>query len=658
MDGMRAVAIISVVLFHYGIPFFANGFLGVDIFFVISGYLITSIIYREMVRGEFTYARFYSRRFRRILPALIATVTVTTVVAASLLPPYDLKRYAITAIGALTGLSNFAFFSFVDYFSPKADRQLLLMTWSLGVEEQFYVLFPPTMAFLIGWRKKLLLPIMAGVTVASLIMAVLANHFRPEAAFYLIPFRAWELCVGSLLALAGANGFAQSLPRRLHEALGVVAILLFVIAIGTENGIPTIALNVVIVVGAAMLIVSRESLVNRHILSSGIFVGVGLISYSWYLWHWLPVAVMHVLEIEPSLGGRIAVILSTLIAGMLSYYLVETPFRRGPADHRRVLRRYGVALCVAVFPLCALVATKGLYRFASPQIKSVEDDTLGALKNPCLAKYGEERPRLGLPCVANTKQPAIALIGDSHANALAAGIKSLADARGLAFDQLTKSSCPALFGYTRYMPNHLGHDRECAAFMRSAVSTVRDHPEIKTVVLASYWAASFDEEKDGFRYVPADGDGPRTTLAQSRENLAWGLRQMIAAIRGMGRQVIVLQDVPRFTVDPSTIGLASLIPLRGAITRFAAPDRAGTLVRGDRVALTAIVPDSARPIVRMAVDPRSGVRLLDPVSLLCDSTGCLFRNDNTIFYTDSQHLSNSGARDVASRLPLITIDAR
>ncbi|WP_428970303.1 acyltransferase family protein [Sphingomonas sp. Xoc002] len=241
VDGLRAIAIVSVVLFHYGISLFANGFLGVDIFFVISGYLITSIIYREMIRGEFTYAKFYSRRFRRILPALIAAVAVTTVVAWSLLPPYDLKRYAITAIGALSGLSNFAFFSFVDYFSPKADRQLLLMTWSLGVEEQFYILFPPAMAFLIGWRKKLLLPIMAGITIASLLLAIVANHYRPEAAFYLIPFRAWELGVGALLAQAGANGIGQSLSRRVQEGLAAGAILLFVLAIGIGSGFPIIA---------------------------------------------------------------------------------------------------------------------------------------------------------------------------------------------------------------------------------------------------------------------------------------------------------------------------------------------------------------------------------------------------------------------------------
>ncbi|KQO57264.1 hypothetical protein ASF14_16745 [Sphingomonas sp. Leaf257] len=658
MDGLRAIAIVSVVLFHYGISLFANGFLGVDIFFVISGYLITSIIYREMIRGEFTYAKFYSRRFRRILPALIAAVAVTTIVAWSLLPPYDLKRYAITAIGALSGLSNFAFFSFVDYFSPKADRQLLLMTWSLGVEEQFYILFPPAMAFLIGWRKKMLLPIVTGITSASLLLAIAANHYRPEAAFYLIPFRAWELGVGALLALAGANGIGRLLSRRVQEALAAGAILLFALAIGIGSGFPIIALNAMAVIGAAMLILSQDSSVNRHILSSRLFVGVGLISYSWYLWHWLPVAVMHVLEIDLGITGRIVAILCTLVAGILSYYVIETPFRRAPSDHRRVLRRYAVAVGIAAVPLAILVATKGLHPLASPQIKAVEADTLGALKNPCLAKYGEQDPRLGAACMSDTNKPAVALIGDSHANAIAAGIRSIAEKRGLAFDQLTKSSCPALLDYTRYMPNHPGHDRECAHFMRAAVSILRDHPEIRTVVLASYWAASFDEEADGFRYAPAQGDGAGTTLAQSRQNLANGLKEMITAIHDMGREVVVLQDVPRFKVDPSTIGLADIMPVREVITRLIAPERHKGLVRGHRLAPATVVPDSARRIVQAAATPRDGVRLADPVASLCNEEGCLFRTGTTIFYTDSQHLSNSGARELASRLPLVTREVR
>lgn len=649
IDGLRAVAVSAVVLFHYNIPYFQNGFLGVDIFFVISGFLITSIIYSEISAGTFTYKKFYARRFRRILPALIVVVAVTTLLAYFILPPFELKRYAVTAVAALIGISNFAFYQFVDYFSPTADKQLLLMTWSLGVEEQFYLLFPPLLVFIVSKRKTSLTPILAGIVALSFIVAAGMNAYRPEAAFYLIPFRAWELGAGALLAVSTAGRQSEALSRVQTETIGILAVTLIGLALFVDVDVPIVMRHLCAVAGTVLLITSARSFTNRRILASPLLVGIGLVSYSWYLWHWLPASLIHTLEIKIGYIPRIALIISTLLLGVTSYYAVERPFRRPASSDRATILKYAAAVCLVLSPLGLLVATSGLSNYASPPVRHIEAEVRGSFGNPCLASYGVSTPRLTPPCVTTGNKTAVALIGDSHANALAEGVKDFAASRSSDFYQFTKSSCPPLSGYTRYMSNRKGHDKECSDYMSAVFKVLEAHPEVDVVIVAGYWAASFDEENLGFRYSPSGADGSLVSTEESRRNLETGLNQTLVSIQKSGRKIVLVQDVPRFTVDPYTKMLADLIPLRAWLTSIATPSATNPQAL-DRISMSQVKEDIARNIVNRVLEKHQEVQLLDPFSFMCSNFGCIFKNEESVYYGDSQHLSKSGAKYLAQYL--------
>lgn len=643
IDGLRAVAVSAVVLFHYNIPYFQNGYLGVDVFFVISGFLITSIIYNEISAGNFTYKKFYARRFRRILPALIVVVAVTTLLACFILPPFELKRYAVTAIAALAGLSNFAFYQFVDYFSPTADKQLLLMTWSLGVEEQFYLLFPPLLVFIISRRKSFVLPVLALIVVLSFVMAVGMNAYRPDAAFYLIPFRAWELGAGALLAVSAAGRWSERLSAVQTEVIGLLSVALIGSALFLDANVPIVVRNLCAVAGTVLLIMSGRSFTNRHVLASRLLVGIGIISYSWYLWHWLPASMIHLLEIKIGYVPRIALIFATLMLGIASYHFVEKPFRKPSSNDTTTILKYAAAVCLTISPLCILVATSGLSAYTYPPVRDIEAEIRGSFGNPCLASYGVSTPRVTPPCMTAASNAAVALIGDSHANALADGIKDFAASRSSDFYQFTKSSCPPLNGYTRYMSNRKGHDKECSMYMSAVFEILDAHPEVNVVIVAGYWAASFDEEYLGFRYVPSGSDGSFVSAEDSRRNLEQGLNQTITSLQKPGRKIILVQDVPRFDVDPYTGMLAQLIPLRGWLTSIATAPIT-SLEDPNRISMSRVKQDTARNIVNNVFEKHPEVQILDPFAGMCNQLGCVFKKDNLVYYGDSQHLSKSGAK--------------
>lgn len=282
IDGLRAVAVLGVILYHFEVWPFSGGFVGVDVFFVISGYLITGIIANDLQADRFSILTFYQRRVRRILPALVACVAATSVAGLFILLPNELQDLGQSLIATALFASNIYFWSQSGYFAPAADTQPLLHTWSLAVEEQFYIAFPLILAAVWRWNRRALVPTLLVLALLSLGVSAYQVQQAPQAAFYLSIGRGWELLVGSLIALCRSH--LDKVPATCAW-LGLAAIVASLVGYNEQMPFPGLA-ALLPCLGAAAIIVSAPGTMVGNFLSSSPMRGIGLISYSLYLWHW------------------------------------------------------------------------------------------------------------------------------------------------------------------------------------------------------------------------------------------------------------------------------------------------------------------------------------------------------------------------------------
>lgn len=352
IDGLRAIAVIPVILFHAGFPLFSGGFVGVDIFFVISGYLITTIILADLETGQFSLLKFYERRARRILPALFLVMATCLPFAWLWLMPSDAKEFSKSVMAVLVFASNIFFWRQSNYFDAGTELKPLLHTWSLGVEEQFYVLFP--IFLMVAWRfgRKRIVVFLAIVALLSLVLAEFAISRKPDATFFLLPTRGWELAMGALIAFYLQGKERGQFPPALNQILSLVGLGLIasgVLAFSKETVFPGFS-ALIPTVGAGLIIVFAlpETLVGR-LLGSRVLVGVGLVSYSAYLWHQPLLSFARhrsLLELDDSVIAGIIVL--TFGLAYVTWRYVETPFRRGSIVPQRFLWRVSFASAVVI----------------------------------------------------------------------------------------------------------------------------------------------------------------------------------------------------------------------------------------------------------------------------------------------------------------------
>jgi peptidoglycan/LPS O-acetylase OafA/YrhL len=355
IDGLRCIAILSVVLYHARVPHIIGGFTGVDIFFVISGYLIGGHIYSELRIGDFSYLRFYYRRAKRILPAFYTVLGFTLLSALLLLSPSEATDVGRSAFAAMLSSSNILFWKTTNYFNPTNELNPLLMTWSLGVEEQFYVLIPIMMAMLTRIRRNLVMPAILTVCAISFIFAWRVVAVHPIFVFFMLPARAWELGVGVALAVAERSSDRLALTpfvAQMSSAIGALSMLVPIFVLNNTTLFPGAA-AFPSVAGTALVLASRVSWISRRLLSLSPFVFIGRISYSWYLWHWPLLAFGHILygvKLEPIVSA--VVVVSSFTAAVLSYFLIEQPLRQTVTKPSKMLMRY-TAVGIAILAPCA-----------------------------------------------------------------------------------------------------------------------------------------------------------------------------------------------------------------------------------------------------------------------------------------------------------------
>lgn len=625
IDGLRAVAVLAVVLHHLSAPLLPGGYVGVDVFFVISGYLITRIISREMDEGTFTFARFYERRARRIFPALFAVLAVSLLAGYALLLPSDMAATLRGVLGTLFFASNVVFWrEFAEGYFAATDAALnpLLHTWSLAVEEQFYVFFPVLLLACFRWARRFIVLALIVCAMVSLTVAALLVQSKSVAVFFLSPFRAWELLIGALLAVGAVPPLRSHVLREALAGAGLLAIAVACFVYDDKTTFPGLT-ALVPVLGAAALIYTGgigPTLAGR-LLQLPPMVWVGLVSYSLYLWHWpLTVFTRYAIGFEPIASYIPLLFIVSLGLAALSYRFIEQPCRRSVNFGRRAVFASSAVFVSAFTALAAVGLHHGGFesRFSDEVVKMDEARTPEIPWKNCNARTREAWCTLGDPSRPST----MLLWGDSHLLSWAPALsKSIKDAGARAVF-VTSSACPPLLGvFTSTRPT-------CAEQNLGVKSYLEANPEIHTVVLAAYWSFYFSENDE----LTSTDDFPP---ARGSDAARTGLISTIQWLRENAKQVVLIGPVPVFDKN---------VPLALALGKAKDRSYLHSSMAEQRKDISAFL-DAVDSVKRNG----TSFRFLDPIQWLC-SESCMVVKDGIPLYRDAHHLSIAGAMALEPRL--------
>ncbi|WP_420547861.1 acyltransferase family protein [Curvivirga sp.] len=413
IDGLRAIAVIPVILFHAGFQIFSGGYVGVDIFFVISGYLITSILLKELEQGDFSILRFYERRAKRILPALVAVSLSILIFGYFFTLPFKLEEISKTIIAVGLFVSNIFFWTEVNYFARSAEENPLLHTWSLAIEEQFYLIFPIFLLLVWRFRKQWALWLIILGTLSSFAIAEYGWRFNPVANFYLAPTRAWELLIGCICAfmlhrknITGHNSLAL---------IGFICIILSIFLYDKTTPFPSVYTLLPVIGTALIILYAKSDTIISKFLSLKAFVAIGLVSYSAYLWHQPIFAFARILSPSHLTDFAITLlIVLTFVLAVLSWKYIEQPFR---SKEYRLTQRSTLTLSITSLLFLICLGAAGYYSKGALHRFHVEDQYLASLNYVEEGKYVDKQFNIlseqSFP-EENTKQN-ILIIGDSYA---------------------------------------------------------------------------------------------------------------------------------------------------------------------------------------------------------------------------------------------------
>jgi peptidoglycan/LPS O-acetylase OafA/YrhL len=651
IDGVRAIAIIAVIGFHAHIPGFRGGFVGVDVFFVISGFLITHQIVSQLLTGRFSAMDFYARRILRIFPPLLL-VTVVTLAIAPLFPllPIEGRDLAKSAAATAAMISNYYFSSAGDYFSPQAQINPLLHTWSLGVEEQYYLLAPAFMGIVVtlaarrNWNaiRVLLIGATIAIAVSAVTLAILSGHDR-RLAFFSIMTRSWQFAVGGMLAIAVLKG--TPVPARLRSPLGVLGLLAVVASVvlyhehmrypgALAAWLPTLGTLALLACGLGN---ERAPLVRA--LASRPAVAIGVLSYSWYLWHWPLTELLRTLPAgEQGIWKDVAASSVALLVSVPTYLLLERPMKA--LRRREVTGAYGGRIIALGLGGSALIALLALLLARSPAYER----RLQAI--PVAKSYQSVtncRPGTSLPnftnvtpCVVGSPgEPRVMVMGDSHAMLL----RPIADRAGKTENKaavvLGLTSCPPLQGVdVAYFSRSI-----CARSNNEVLAWLKTPQNpITGAMLAARW--SFYNEQD----TPArDATLPSLFWREARGRgsdfatiAGEGLADFIATL-GEKRRVLIVGPAPELKA-----------PIENCLQRAqltGQPRESCAVKRAD-------VERRHREtwqILRGAAAKFTNVRLIDPAEALCDRDTCWPFGPRGLYYVDKDHLSVLGTELLYAR---------
>jgi peptidoglycan/LPS O-acetylase OafA/YrhL len=650
VDGLRAVAVSAVLGFHAFPSHFSGGFTGVDVFFVISGYLISGILFRELERGRFTFSGFYARRIRRIFPALILVLAALLAFGWFALTADEYRAVARHTSAAGGFLLNFVLWRESGYFDTAARLKPLLHLWSLAIEEQFYLFWP--LVLFVSWKwTRGFLGVIVGLLAISFAVNVAQVHSHPETAFFLPLARLWELLTGSLAARLERQARWRT-GVRIENAKAVSGALLVVTAIfaldeadafpGWWALLPTLGTFLLISAGP-------QAWLNRAVLARRPVVGLGLISYPLYLWHWplLSLAAMIGLG-RVTAAAKLALLALSVLLAWSTYQLVEKPIRFGarrPGAGRADWRTWGPisAMCALVLAALWVGSHKGFpdrFPQAVATTQQARSEREHRVDPDCERFVGLPHPTFDYCRLAKgSSGDVVAIIGDSHGRSLFLGLSERLAERGDGTLLLASTLCPPFAGTTIGVVESL--KSECERKTTEILGVVSSKPEIKEVVIATRGAlyitgegfGDVDQQRRATGIVSLGAEQASDRLTTFKE----GLRRSVEELERSGKKVSLLLDVPELGFLPmACVGRPRWIrpALACEVSRREVDERQAAY-RAMARELEASIP---------------GFTVLDPFPLLCDAVRCRAVDGETLLYEDDDHLSLAGSRLVASRL--------
>lgn len=649
IDGLRSLAILPIILFHAGLTFASGGFVGVDVFFVISGYLITSIIIAEQQKGSFSLLGFYERRMRRILPALFTMMLFSLPFAWLWLMPDDLKKFSTSVADVSLFISNITFLNQTGYFDTAAELKPLLHTWSLAVEEQYYLLFPVFLwkSWKIGRNK--IIAIIATVAIISLFSAHWGAYNKPAGTFFLLPTRIWELLLGAITAFylsSSNNRLNQS--EILNKYASIIGFSLIIFSICTFNKqTPFPSLYALLpTIGAALIILFADSktMVGK-LLGSKPLVAIGLISYSAYLWHQPIFAFARYRSLEePNEILVFTLIVSTLSIAYLSWKYVESPFRSTATVGRRQIFLFG-ALGSVLFIIIGLVGQlhKGwMQRFTIPPnvVQSMESTSL---RTACDKNYDGKGWGIDFCSVGDTsKLPRVAVFGDSHSEAILPAFDAIGKKLGVNVVHLGLGGCPPLLGVD-VLNGHFDFG-VCKSLAERQYEYVKSN-KINKVFLVSCWTLFTNGRYNGNElYYLGLNKHDQRSQETSRLLFEESFKRTIKAYSDIGTEVYVLAQVPRQLVS------APQLYYRIYADSFNVSQR-DHLIKKLSVPTTLHneLQQFTKSIFCNTVDLKNE-NLIELDNIFCDENTCAIGRDDASFYHDNNHLSDVGAHLVINEI--------
>ncbi|MDD1961755.1 acyltransferase [Pseudomonas sp. 39004] len=617
---LRGLAVLFVVLEHLAIPGFHYGYLGVDIFFVISGFLITSIVSRGLARDKFSFKEFYLRRAKRLLPASFVTILATIIAAKLFLPPMQTESLKQQIIGALTFSTNFVLLSQAGYFDLESATKPLLHMWSLAVEEQFYFFVPALLAFTPArhWRK-----ILVVLAIASFVGCLYLSLSNQSAAFYLLPTRAWELLIGSIASMLVHSAAVKNVTSKL--AIPAFAVLLA--SPFFNSGLSHPGLDAVVVCFAtAIVLLANHRLINSKVWSP--IEKAGDISYSLYLVHWPIIAIANASIGTESMTVKATLLAASLVTAIALYNLVEKPFR---------VMQYGFKPSLVVFPALTLA----LFGLSHSFLKVQSAEKIEKLFAP---NYGLDRS-CGTNIYKDTEKcrtsqdPKIIVWGDSYAMH---NIPGLSQAQKIDIRQATRSACAP---FLNTAPNTKRSDfeaqaRQCVGFNDSTFKFISDTPSIKTVILAGSYGQYM---QDTFESISFDTSGVMQVEKSTPERAMKDMQVVVEKLKALGKQVVIISPPP-----PINTTIVSCIQAEMASPSLTNQSSKCLLDRK-------LFERSHKNVLNLMkyAETSLGAKVIYLSDALCDAKSCKTIIDGVPIYRDPGHLSNTGSVKLYQKMPNI-----